>query len=154
MRVWDMSMRTDVLVLVALLPAGAAVAGDRAAGAAQRTEAVGPRTPRLRLPPPESFRLFPEIADVPRIDLPASDERRLFHQQGDPDSLFTVGRPSPQGELRLLAAIELNEIFLKAVPPDPLVAPGDTRPRAAGSFLPFDSERRPYQLRLGARLVW
>ena len=48
----------------------------------------------------------------------------------------------------------MNEIFLKAIPPDPLVSANDTRPRAAGSFLPFDTQGRPYQLRLGARLVW
>jgi hypothetical protein len=50
--------------------------------------------------------------------------------------------------------VDVNEIFLKAIPPDPLVSSSDTRPRAPGSFLPVDNQGRPYQLRLGARLVW
>ena len=82
------------------------------------------------------------------------EDKRLFHQQGDPDSLFTLGDPTPEGQVRLKAAIELNEIFLKAIPPDASQGRGDTRPRAAGSFLPLDGSGRPYQLRLGARLVW
>jgi hypothetical protein len=85
-------------------------------------------------------------------DLP--EEKRLFHQSGDPDSLFTLGDPTPGGQVHLTAAIELNEIFLKAVPPDATLGLRDTRPRAAGSFLPLDGSGRPYQLRLGARLVW
>jgi hypothetical protein len=68
--------------------------------------------------------------------------------------MFTLGRPSPHGEVHLLAAVEVNEIFLKAIPPNPLVSASDTRPRSPGSVLPVDSQGRPYQLRLGARLVW
>ena len=82
------------------------------------------------------------------------DEKRLFHQQGDPDSMFTLGDSTPGGEVHLRAAIEVNELFLKAIPPDAGLGSTDTRPRAAGSFLPFDGSGRPYQLRLGARLVW
>lgn len=78
----------------------------------------------------------------------------MLHQPGDPDSLFTLGDSTPGGEVHLKAAIELNEIFLKAVPPDASLGLGSTRPRAAGSFLPLDGSGRPYQLRLGARLVW
>jgi hypothetical protein len=143
-----MTTRTGAPVLVALLLAGTAGAEEAAAPAASSA------SPKLRLPPRETFRLFPEAADTPRLDLSGSDDRRLFHQQGDPDSLFTIGAPSPEGEVHLLAAVEINEIFLKAIPPDPTVARSDTRPRAAGSFLPVDSGGRPYQLRLGARLVW
>ncbi len=148
-------MRTGVLVLIALFVAGDAPAAQGPAAPARATAASGSSTHRLRLPPPETFRLFPQLESVPRIDLSGlPEDRRLFHQPGDPDSLFTLGEATPQGEVHLKAAIELNEIFLKAIPPDPLVAPGDTRPRSAGSFLPVDSQRRPYQLRLGARLVW
>jgi hypothetical protein len=104
----------------------------------------------------ERFRLF----SLTRLPLPVLDfsglpeEKRLLHQQGDPDSLFTLGDSTPGGEVHLKGAIELNEMFLKAVPPDASLGLGDTRPRAAGSFLPLDGSGRPYQLRLGARLVW
>jgi hypothetical protein len=104
----------------------------------------------------ERFTLFPQVlAPRPTVDLSGSlEEKRMFHQSGDPDSLFTLGQATPGGEVHLKAAIELNEMFLKAVPPDARVNPSDTRPRAAGSFLPMDNSGRPYQLRLGARLVW
>jgi hypothetical protein len=134
-------MRKGVLVLLALLIAGAAAAEDDAA-------------PPLRLPAAETFRLFPQAAPDPRIDLSGRENQRLFHQAGDPDSQFTLGKPSPQGEVRVLAVFDVNEIFLKAIPPNPLVSASDTRPRSPGSFLPVDSQGRPYQLRLGARLVW
>ncbi|HQQ76855.1 MAG TPA: hypothetical protein PLB01_05835 [Thermoanaerobaculia bacterium] len=135
-------MRKGALVLLALFLAGAAAAEDAA-------------PPPLRLPPVETFRLFPGAQPEPRIELSgALEDRRLFHQPGDPDSQFTLGKPSPQGELRVLAVVDVNEIFLKAIAPDPLVSSSDTRPRAAGSFLPVDGQGRPYQLRLGARLVW
>lgn len=106
--------------------------------------------------PVQQFRLFPlELAPSTTLDLSGMpEEKRLFHQQGDPDSLFTLGNSTPGGEVHLKAAIEVNELFLKAIPPDGRVDSGDTRPRAAGSFLPLDGSGRPYQLRLGARLVW
>lgn len=135
-------MRKGVFVLLALLLAGVAAAEDDAAQP-------------LRLPPVEKFQLFPPVTLEPRVSLAgASEDRRLFHQPGDPDSQFTLGKQSPQGEVRVLAVVDLNEIFLKAIAPDPLVSSSDTRPRAAGSFLPVDGQGRPYQLRLGARLVW
>jgi len=150
-------MRTGAPVLVALLLAGASAAQEGAGPppAARDAGHAAPAAVPFRVPPPETFRLFPSIAPEPRIDLEGLPEsRRLLHQAGDPDSLFTLGAPTPGGELHLKAAIEVNEIFLKAIPPDPLVQPNDTRPRAAGSFLPLDTGGRPYQLRLGARLVW
>lgn len=135
-------MRKGNCVLVAIMLAGAAAAAE---------DAVAP----LRLPPVETFKLFPQAAPEPRVELSgALEDRRLFHQPGDPDSQFTLGKPSPQGEVRVLAVVDVNEIFLKAIAPDPLVSSSDTRPRAAGSFLPVDGQGRPYQLRLGARLVW
>ena len=145
------------VVLLALVLSGAANAEDGAGPSASAASgsSAEPAAAPLRFPPRESFRLFPALPDVPHLDFSGSPEdRRLFHQQGDPDSMFTIGKSSPQGELRLLAAVEVNEILLKAVPPDPLVSPTDMRGRAAGSFLPVDNQGRPYQLRLGARLVW
>jgi hypothetical protein len=143
-------------VLLALLLIGAANAEDEAvpSAGAGGVAKPAPAAQPLRLPPRESFRLFPQLAPGPRVDFAGVENRRLLHQPGDPDSLFTLGSPTPDGEVHLKAAIEVNEIFLKAIPPDPLVGATDTRPRAAGSFLPVDNQGRPYQLRLGARLVW
>lgn len=150
-------MRRGSSVLIALLFAGAFAAPGAEPfihePAAARPAADVPAP--FRLPPREKFRLFPQLAPDPRVDLAGGPgERRLFHQPGDPDSQFTLGKPSPQGEVRVLAVVDVNEIFLKAIAPDPLVSSSDTRPRAAGSFLPVDNQGRPYQLRLGARLVW
>jgi hypothetical protein len=147
------------IAFVFLLAATAAAEDDAAPSAPSSFEPGLARTnpaPRLHLPPIETFRLFPQTSPETRVDVDvsgASGERRLFHQAGDPDSVFTLGTPTPGGELHLKASFEVNEIFLKAIPPDPLVQ-GSTRPRAAGSFLPVDTTGRPYQLRLGARLVW
>lgn len=148
-----MSRRAWVLAL-ALIPAVSAGGAEPSAPPAARapdTPAAAPRPP-----PVERFRLFSFTPlPLPALDLPGPpEEKRLFHQSGDPDSLFTIGNATPEGQVHLRAAIELNEIFLKAIPPDGSLGLGDTRPRAAGSFLPFDTSGRPYQLRLGARLVW
>ena len=142
-----MLTRAWVLALT-LLPAIAA------GGAEPQPPAPAAASPRVPLV--ERFRLFSiELPPAPPLDLTGlPDEKRLFHQQGDPDSLFTLGSATPEGQLHLNAAIEVNEIFLKAIPPDARVGAPDTRPRAAGSFLPLDGSGRPYQLRLGARLVW
>ncbi|HEX7529087.1 MAG TPA: hypothetical protein VF425_08255 [Thermoanaerobaculia bacterium] len=151
-----MVKRAWVLALT-LLPAVAAGGAEPLAGDA-KANTVAPGAPAASSRPPlvQQFRLFPlELAPSPTLDLSGlPEEKRLFHQQGDPDSLFTLGDPTPGGQLRLKAAIEINELFLKAVPPDGRVDPADGRPRAAGSFLPMDGSKRPYQLRLGARLVW
>jgi hypothetical protein len=148
-----MSRREWVLAF-ALIPA--VMAG--AAEPSKPTAAPTPDTPAAPSRPPlvERFRLFSFTAlplPVPDVSGPP-EEKRLFHQPGDPDSLFTLGDATPEGQLHLKAAIELNEIFLKAIPPDASQGLRDTRPRAAGSFLPLDGSGRPYQLRLGARLVW
>jgi hypothetical protein len=148
-----MVKRAWVLALT-LLPAVAA------GGAEPSTPPAAP-TPDAPVAPPrpplvERFRFFSLTPlPLPVLDLSGlPDEKRLFHQQGDPDSLFTLGDPTPEGQVHLKAAIEINELFLKAIPPDASVGSADTRPRAAGSFLPLDASGRPYQLRLGARLVW
>ncbi len=143
------------LTLLPALASGAAHAAPLSTGDAilQKDSAPQP-APRPKLI--ERFRLFSlEPLSTPVLDLSGlPEEKRLFHQQGDPDSLFTLGDPTPQGQVHLKAAIEVNEIFLKAIPPEARVGSPDTRPRAAGSFLPLDASGRPYQLRLGARLVW
>ena len=145
-----MSRRTWVLVF-ALIPAVAAGGAEPSTPPAAPTPAAPQRAPLV-----EQFRLFPiTLLTLPVLDLSGlPEERRLLHQQGDPDSLFTLGAATPEGQVHVNAAIELNEIFLKAIPPDASQGAGDTRPRAAGSFLPLDKSGRPYQLRLGARLVW
>jgi hypothetical protein len=113
-----------------------------------------PPIPRMLI---ERFHLFPQLAARPApLSLPgAIDERpRLLHQTGDPDSLFTLGGPTPDGEVRLKAAFEVNDVVLRAIAPDLRIDPSDTRPRAAGDYRALDAAGRPYQLRLGARLVW
>ena len=145
------------VLALTLLPAMVAGGAEPLAGDA-RANSVAPPPPAAspRPPPVERFRLYPlELAPSLVLGLSSlPDEKRLFHQQGDPDSMFTLGDSTPGGEVHLRAAIEVNELFLKAIPPDAGVASTDTRPRAAGSYLPLDGSGRPYQLRLGARLVW
>jgi len=112
----------------------------------------GTRTPRIVA----RFTLFPEMSVPPPralVELEARNER-LFHSAGDPDSLFTFGGPTPHGKLRLKAAFEVNDIVLKAIAPDLRIDPASTRPRSGGDYQALDAGGRPYQLRLGARLVW
>jgi hypothetical protein len=111
------------------------------------------------LVPPTRFRLFEELRPAvdrnPAVAMSADPVgRRLFHQSGDPDSLFTFGGATPQGELSLKAAFEVNDVVLRAIAPDLRIEANDTRPRAAGDYRALDATGRPYQLRLGARLVW
>jgi hypothetical protein len=147
-------MRNAVPVLVALLFTGAAAAEDTSAPPAPESDAAK-ATAGIRLPPRETYRLFPQLVPERRVELQGAPEtHRLLHEAGDPDSLFTIGGSSPEGEVHLKAAIEVNDFHLKAIPPDPLVQPNDSRQRSPGSFLPIDSQGHPYQLRLGARLVW
>lgn len=157
-----MVKRSWVLALT-LLPALSAGGAEPFTGDTKMS-AVAPAKPAItaapappsRLPLVERFRLYRlDSVPSPTLGVPVlPDEKRLFHQQGDPDSMFTLGDPTPGGEVHLRAAIEVNELFLKAIPPDAGVGSADTRPRAAGSYLPLDGSGRPYQLRLGARLVW
>ena len=148
-----MSRRAWVLAF-ALIPAVAAGGVEPSTPPTAPTKDA-PAAPQ-RPPLVERFRLFSFTPlPLPVLDLSGlTEEKRLFHQSGDPDSLFTLGDSTPEGQVHLKAAIELNEIFLKAIPPDASQGFGETRPRAAGSFLPLDGSGRPYQLRLGARLVW
>jgi hypothetical protein len=105
----------------------------------------------------ERFQLFPtgqkrSCCEVSGRTL--SEPKRLLHQPGDPDSLFTIGSPTPQGELRFQAAVEINEVVLRALAPDLRVDPTDTRFRSAGDYRALDATGRPYQFRLGAKFVW
>jgi hypothetical protein len=148
MRFLEMPRRLALVALAFSLSAPAAEPG--------KSEVVAPARPSTS-PLVERFRLFPDMAPPapPPLDVsPSGESKRYFHQSGDPDSLFTFGKATPQGELRLKAAFEVNEITLKAIAPDFRVDPSDTRPRAGGDYRALDAGGRPYQLRLGARLVW
>ena len=159
-----MEKRAWVLALT-LLPALSAGGTEPSTGDAEvNTVAPAPlvntvaSAPAATSRPPlvQQFHLYQlETISTPTLSVSGlPDEKRLFHQQGDPDSMFTLGDPTPGGEVHLQAAIEVNELFLKAIPRDASVGAADTRPRAAGSYLPLDGSGRPYQFRLGARLVW
>jgi hypothetical protein len=141
-----------VLGLVAA-PSRAQVAPAAEAAAPDAPSAVNAAAKRLI----ERFRLFPGLAAQSCCELSGralSEHKRLLHQPGDPDSLFTLGSPTPQGELRVQAAVEVNEVVLRALAPDLRVDPSDTRFRSAGDYRALDATGRPYQLRLGAKLVW
>jgi len=133
-------------LLLALLPL-AAPAADLPAPTPSPAPAA-PQTPR--------FRLFPELS-LPSLrvgEVVPPSEKISIRQPGDPDSVISPGTPSPTHELKLMPALEINDLLLKAYTPDALVDPHDNRFRAAGAFSPLDHAGRPYQLRLGARLVW
>ncbi len=140
-----MAFEAGVLLAVwVLVPAGGA-----AASPTPTPEAAKP-APRQR------FQLFPELS-LPSLrlgDIAHAPERISIRQPGDPDSLVSPGSPSATQELKLLPAFEINDILLKAYTPDALLDPRDNRVRAAGAYSPLDEHRRPYQFRLGARLVW
>ncbi len=130
-------------------------AGSDATAAAQTADAAD-------APPPTGrFTLFPlAAATVPPAAVSSNlweaeiAGERLFHRPGDPDSLFSLGGAGPSGEARVAAAFEVNEVLLRAIAPDPRVAASDPRGRMTGDFRALDSAGRPYQFRLGARLVW
>ena len=148
----------SALVVLLLVTMGASAAEPPASTKPLAApESAPPPTPApFKLLLDKLFLLFePQPSTLLRTPslLPSGDVR-LFHQAGDPDSLFTLGGPSPGGELRLRAAFEVNDLVLRAMAPDIRVTPGDTRQRAAGDYRALDSMGRPYQLRLGARFVW
>ncbi len=103
----------------------------------------------------ERFHLFRELLDTrPALLASRLDPGRLFHEPGDPDARFSLGGPTPQGQLHLKASFEVNDVVLRALGPDLRIDPNDPRGRAQGDYRWLDSQGRPYQLRLGARLVW
>jgi len=104
------------------------------------------------------FHLFREpLADAAArafSSLDAPSRESLLRLPGDADSVLTLGGPAPSGEPRLRFAVEVNEAALKLLAPDPKVDTTDTRGRAGGDWKPIDAVGRPYQLRVGARLIW
>ncbi len=134
-----MPRRIAFALLLLALPA---LAGD-----APRTE------PAVSGPSLQLFRLFPDLSSPPPVRVeggvhPAESLR--IRQPGDPDSVVSPGAPGLSHEIKFLPAFEINDILLKAYAPDPTLAPGDNRLRAAGAFSPLDRGGRPYQFRLGA----
>ena len=126
---------------------------------ASHAEKKAPTTEILSAAPlGHRFRLFTYLSSTPSrtpFGNVVASEKRLFHSAGDPDSLFTFGGgPTPRGDLHLRAAFELNDVVLHSIAPDPRVDPSDTRLRSPGDYRALDASGRPYQLRLGARLVW
>ncbi len=116
-----------------------------------------PRTemPAAALP---IFRLFaapPALeAAAPVAELDATRTDSLVRLPGDADSVFTLGGPAPSGQPRVRLAVEVNEAILRVLAPDPKVESTDLRGRAGGDWKPIDASGRPYQLRLGARIIW
>lgn len=116
-----------------------------------------PPPPTPAVPALRSFRLFPDGSQPPPLRLDANvraPETLRIRQPGDPDSVVSPGAPSASHEIRFLPALEINDFLLKAYTPDPTLDPHDNRFRAAGAYSPLDASGRPYQFRLGARLVW
>ena len=102
----------------------------------------------------ERFHLFSHKPSSADLGGRAPSRDRLFHMSGDPDALFTLGDLGGSDTMRVKAALELNDVILHAITPDLNLAPSDTRQRAAGDYCALDAIGRPYQFRLGARLVW
>jgi hypothetical protein len=78
----------------------------------------------------------------------------LIRLPGDPDSVVTLGGTALSGEPRLRLAVEVNEVALKVLAPDPTIDAKDAKGRPSADWKPIDATGRPYQLRLGARLIW
>lgn len=116
--------------------------------------------PRIELPVglPQQFRLYaapPALeSSAPLARFDTTKVESLVRLPGDSDSVFTLGGPGPSGEPRVRLAVEVNEAVLRVLAPDPKVESKDTRPRSGGDWKPIDASGRPYQLRLGARIIW
>lgn len=102
----------------------------------------------------ERFQLFGSGGRESVSGTLAPSRQRMLHLVGDPDALVTLGDLAGTGDVRLKAAVELNDVVLHALAPDERVRSDDTRQRAAGDYRALDASGRPYQFRLGARLVW
>jgi hypothetical protein len=108
---------------------------------------------------PQRFQLFPappaSDAAAPLSGLYEPKVEHLVRLPGDPDSVFTLGGPSPSGRPSVRLAVEVNEVIPKLLAPDAKVESTDSRGgRTGGDWKPLDAAGRPYQLRFGARLIW
>lgn len=116
-----------------------------------------PRT-ELRSAVAPQFRVFQDFQPGAQwqtfSSLNAVSRESLVRLPGDADSVLSLGGPGPSGQPRLRIAVEVNEVAPKLLPPDPQVDASDTRSRAGGDWKPIDAIGRPYQLRVGARLIW
>ena len=121
---------------------------------------VAPAQPRAEPPTaaPPLFRLFvapPALAAAASLaQFDATRAESLVRLPGDSDSVFTLGGPAPSGQPRVRLAVEVNEAILRVLAPDPKIESNDLRGRAGGDWKPIDAWGRPYQLRLGARIIW
>ena len=130
-----------------LMPEGALLA--------EPEPAVSEPRPAIATP----FRLFAappalEAEARPFTGLETQRLENLFRLPGDPASVFSLGGPAPSGEPRVRLAVEVNEVLLKVLAPEPHVDPNDSKSRIGGDWKPVDAAGRPYQLRFGARLIW
>ena len=89
------------ILVFALIPAAAAGGAEPSAPPSVSVPEAPAAPPRPPLA--ERFRLFSLTPlPLPVLDLSGlPEDKRLFHQQGDPDSLFTLGDPTPEGQVRL-----------------------------------------------------
>lgn len=134
--------------------------GSAVAAASLVVAGLAVAEPAVKARPAEApgFHLFTPFRALrpapPLPDVAVFGRESLVRLPGDPDSVLTLGGPVPSGEPRFRFAVEVNEAVLKLIAPDPKVHPDDVRSRAGGDWQPVDATGRPYQLRLGARLVW
>ena len=135
------------LLLALSQPAPAAPGPEPSAEARPSGSSAGPF--RLFAAPPA---LAPEAKPLTGVEPPRLEN--LFRLPGDPDSVFSLGGPAPSGEPRVRLAVEVNEVLLKVLAPEPNVNPSDAKARSGGDWKPLDAAGRPYQLRFGARLIW
>ena len=136
-----------VVVLLAALVSAPAMADDQAAV---------PATPQ----PASLLRVFKAFSDLTALQLPRlpwavkPPLQLKIRQPGDADSVISPGAQTPSREVALKPAFEINDNLLKTYTPDAFVQSGERHLRTAGAFSPLDEHGRPYQFRLGARLVW
>ena len=126
------------------------------AAAAEPAAPAPSPTPAAERPHFNLLRLFGDLHSLLpiRIEPRTGPKKVSVRQPGDPDSVISPGAPTPSQHVTMKPAFEINDILLKAYGPDPTVDPHDNRVRGAGAFSPLDAGGRPYQFRLGARLVW
>lgn len=139
-----------------------AAANSAAPGRIRQERLVQEKQPASSLPrTPHWLRVAETYGLVPRFDPgPVTfggrmepDGRRILHEAGDPDSLFSLGG-TEAGRFRVGAAIEINDVIPRLVAPEPESARAGDRPRVTGNYQSVDRLGNPRQLRVGARLKW